>query len=65
MTCAPGMKGHGLTVMKGTKVETFQVEILGVTKNTSPGRDMVLRVIRLEPGQNRRDRRHERQSGLH
>jgi SpoIVB peptidase S55 len=37
-----GMKGHGLTVMKGTKVEQFQVELLGVMKNTSPGRDMVL-----------------------
>jgi hypothetical protein len=37
-----GMKGIGRTVMKGTKVETFQVEILGVMKNTSPGRDMIL-----------------------
>jgi hypothetical protein len=37
-----GMKGDGRTVMKGTKVETFQVEILGVLKNTSPGRDLVL-----------------------
>ena len=36
------MKGHGRTVMKGTKVETFQAEVLGVLKNTSPGRDMVL-----------------------
>lgn len=38
----PGMKGHGLTVMKGTKVERFEAEVLGVMKNTSPGRDMVL-----------------------
>ncbi len=37
-----GMKGEGRTVMKGTKVETFQVEVLGVLKNTSPGRDLVL-----------------------
>ncbi len=37
-----GMKGVGRTVMKGTKVETFQAEVLGVMKNTSPGRDMVL-----------------------
>lgn len=37
-----GMKGHGRTVMRGTKVEQFQVEVLGVLKNTSPGRDMVL-----------------------
>jgi hypothetical protein len=37
-----GMKGQGRTVMKGTKVETFQVEVLGVLRNTSPGRDLVL-----------------------
>jgi hypothetical protein len=36
------MKGIGRTVMKGTKVETFQAEVLGVLKNTSPGRDMIL-----------------------
>jgi hypothetical protein len=38
----PGMKGYGLTVMKGTKIERFEAELLGVMKNTSPGRDMVL-----------------------
>ncbi len=38
----PGMKGVGRTVMKGTKVEPFDAEVLGVMKNTSPGRDMVL-----------------------
>jgi hypothetical protein len=38
----PGMKGEGRTVMKGTKVETFKAEVLGVLKNTSPGRDLVL-----------------------
>src|SRR6516165_10678498 len=37
-----GMKGEGRTVMKGTKIESFQAEVLGVMKNTSPGRDMVL-----------------------
>src|ERR1700694_983122 len=37
-----GMHGYGRTVMKGTKVETFDAEVLGVLKNTSPGRDMVL-----------------------
>lgn len=37
-----GMKGIGKTCVKGTKVETFDVEILGVMRNTSPGRDMVL-----------------------
>src|SRR5207249_4842558 len=38
----PGLKGFGRTVMKGTKVETFNVEVLGVLMNTSPGRDMIL-----------------------
>ena len=37
-----GMKGVGRTVMKGTKIEEFKAEVLGVLKNTSPGRDMVL-----------------------
>jgi len=37
-----GMKGEGRTVMKGTKLETFQAEILGVLRNTSPGRDLIL-----------------------
>ena len=61
-----GMKGVGRTVMKGTKVETFDAEVLGVLKNTSPGRDMVLcRLSGLGPGKDRRHRRHERQPGLH
>jgi hypothetical protein len=37
-----GMKGHGLTVMKGTTIEKFSAIVLGVMKNTSPGRDLVL-----------------------
>src|SRR5262245_54378320 len=37
-----GMKGLGRTVMKGTKIESFDAEVLGVLKNTSPGRDMIL-----------------------
>ena len=37
-----GMKGVGHTVIKGTKIESFDVEILGVMKNTAPGRDMIL-----------------------
>src|SRR5260370_1139956 len=37
-----GMKGQGRTVMRGTKIETFDALVLGVLKNTSPGRDMVL-----------------------
>jgi hypothetical protein len=38
----PGMKGKGATVMKGTKLESFDAVVLGVLKNTSPGRDLVL-----------------------
>jgi len=38
----PGMKGIGRTVMKGTKIEEFDAEILGVMRNVSPGRDMIL-----------------------
>ncbi len=37
-----GMKGVGKTCVKGTKVETFGVEVLGVLRNVNPGRDMVL-----------------------
>ncbi|MDA0323223.1 MAG: hypothetical protein O2923_10990 [Verrucomicrobia bacterium] len=37
-----GMKGYGLSVFKGTRPERFEVEILGVMKNTFPGQDMIL-----------------------
>ena len=37
-----GMKGIGRTVMVGTKLEEFEVEVLGVMRDVSPGRDMVL-----------------------
>jgi hypothetical protein len=37
------MKGEGRTVFEGDKIETFQVEILGVLKNAlAPKRDLVL-----------------------
>lgn len=38
----PGQKGYGLTVLRGTQIERFEIEVLGVLKNISPGRDMVL-----------------------
>jgi len=38
----PGMKGVGRTVMRGTKLEEFGAEVLGVMRDVSPGRDMVL-----------------------
>jgi hypothetical protein len=38
----PGMKGIGKTVFAGTKIETFDVEILGVLKNQSPHGDAIM-----------------------
>src|SRR5947209_5450920 len=37
-----GMKGVGKTVIKGTKIESFDAEVIGVLRNTSPGRDLIL-----------------------
>lgn len=38
----PGMKGYGLSVFKGTKIERFEVEVISVAKNFNPGFDGVL-----------------------
>ena len=38
----PGMKGTGKTVMVGTRLDEFGAEVLGVMRDVSPGRDMVL-----------------------
>src|SRR5687767_7487527 len=37
-----GMKGYGLSVFKGTKIEPFQVEILSILKNFNPKYDVLL-----------------------
>jgi hypothetical protein len=37
-----GMKGYGLTVFEGTKIEKFDVEILGVLNNIGPGQNLIL-----------------------
>jgi len=37
-----GMRGYGVTVFEGTKLERFDVEILGVLNNIGPGQDMIL-----------------------
>ncbi|MDI6869791.1 MAG: SpoIVB peptidase S55 domain-containing protein [Bacillota bacterium] len=37
-----GMKGTGLTVIRGTRVEPFDVEILGVVPNAGPVGDLIL-----------------------
>lgn len=37
-----GMKGYGQTVFKGGNIERFEFEVLGIEKNSMPGRNMVL-----------------------
>ncbi len=37
-----GQEGYGKTVFEGSKVETFQVHILGVLKNVGPRQNMIL-----------------------
>ncbi len=37
-----GMKGYGLTVMSGTKIERFDVEVVSVMKNFQPHQDVIL-----------------------
>ena len=32
----PGMKGYGKTVFLGTKIETFEVEVIGVMEKMNP-----------------------------
>ncbi len=43
-----GMKGYGLTVFKGTKIEQFDVEVLGILHKTNNGKDLIL--VRLSGG---------------
>lgn len=38
----PGMKGYGLTVFEGSKLEKFDVEIIGVLNKIGPGQDLIL-----------------------
>src|SRR5215472_7653768 len=38
----PGMKGTGKTVFRGTKIEEFQFEVLGVLRNIGPKQNAVL-----------------------
>lgn len=37
-----GMKGYGLSVFHGNKIERFDVTILGVVKKANNGRDLIL-----------------------
>jgi hypothetical protein len=43
-----GMKGVGRTVFQGTRVDEFQVEVLGTMENVAPRRNMIL--VRLSGG---------------
>jgi len=36
-----GMKGYGLTVFQGTKIEKFNIEVLGVIKSANSGGDLI------------------------
>ncbi len=38
----PGMKGYGLTVFKGTKIERFEVEVIGVLEQAVAGKPLVM-----------------------
>jgi len=38
----PGMKGYGLTVMRGTKPERFDVEIISTLHNFRPSQDLII-----------------------
>lgn len=38
----PGLSGYGLTVVEGTRVERFEVEILGVVRGAGPAGDLIL-----------------------
>src|ERR1022692_3866263 len=38
----PGLKGQGKSCIKGVKVESFDAEVIGVLRDTSPGRDLIL-----------------------
>ncbi|MCS7190609.1 MAG: hypothetical protein NZ843_03290, partial [Fimbriimonadales bacterium] len=45
----PGMKGYGLTVFKGTKIERFEVEVIGVLENANYGRPLVMIMMKGGP----------------
>jgi hypothetical protein len=37
-----GMRGYGVTVFEGTRLDRFDVEIVGVLNNIGPGQDLIL-----------------------
>ncbi len=38
----PGMKGYGLTVMRGTQIEKFNFEVVDVVQNLTPGQNAIM-----------------------
>lgn len=44
----PGIRGKGYTVVRGTQVEAFDVEVLGVLEEAGPGGDLIL--VRVDGG---------------
>ena len=38
----PGTKGTGKTVMRGTEIESFEVEYIGIIRNAGPSGDLIL-----------------------
>ncbi|MBS1989490.1 MAG: hypothetical protein JSS83_03175 [Cyanobacteria bacterium SZAS LIN-3] len=38
----PGMEGYGLTVFQGTKIERFNVKVIGIIRKALSGRDAIL-----------------------
>ena len=44
-----GQKGYGKTVFQGTRIATFQVEILGVLKNVGPKHNIILARLAGDP----------------
>jgi hypothetical protein len=61
-----GQKGYGLTVLSGSEPVRFEVEVIGVMRNMTPGDDLHPRPsLRARHRGHRRRGWHERQPGVH
>lgn len=61
----PGMTGYGKTVFQGTKIETFDVEVLGVTGSETGAIASSSVLLEITSEKWRYFPRHERQPGLY
>jgi len=61
----PGMIGTGKTVFKGTKIEEFKAEILGILKGAYPKKSIILARLSGGPLENRYHCRHEWKSSFY